>query len=61
MRAQRAADAGDAQAALDLANAPRGKVRLSTVVQSPVPLLGLSGKKRALRPKEKAQSATDED
>ena len=61
VRAQRAADAGDAQAALDLANAPRGKVRLSTVVQSPVPLLGLSGKKRALRPKEKAQSATDED
>ena len=37
----------------DLANAPRGKVNLGSVVQSPVPSLGLAGKVRALRPGEK--------
>ncbi len=38
--------------ALDLANAPRGKVSLASVVQSPVPALNLKGKPRKLRPGE---------
>ena len=42
-----------ASAATDLANAPRGQVKLSRVVETPVPSLGLPGKKRALRPGEK--------
>lgn len=38
--------------ATDLANAPRGKVSLSSVVHSPVPTLGLTGKPHKLRPGE---------
>ena len=38
--------------ALDLASAPRGKVSLASVVKSPVPALGLTGKPRKLRPGE---------
>jgi hypothetical protein len=51
---RKAGSDGKPQAAQDLANAPRGKVKLAAVVQTPVPELGLKGKKRALRPKEKA-------
>ena len=39
-------------AATDLANAPRGKVSLAKVVESPVPTLNLAGKRRKLRPGE---------
>lgn len=46
---------GRPEAAKDLANAPRGKVKLSEVVQSPVPELGLRGVKRKLRPGETPQ------
>ena len=42
-------------AAQDLANVQRGKVALRDVVQSPLPALGLTGKRRALRPGEKAE------
>lgn len=45
---------GKTEAAKDLANAPRGKVKLADVVQSPVPELQLKGVVRALRPGEKA-------
>ena len=38
--------------AVDLANAPRGKVSLAAVVQSPVPTLNLKGRPRKLRPGE---------
>jgi len=44
---------GAPQPATDLANAPRGKISLSSVVQSPVPSLGLQGVKRKPRPGEK--------
>jgi hypothetical protein len=44
---------GAAKPAQDLANAPRGKISLSQAVQSPVPSLGLEGKRRPLRPGEK--------
>ena len=43
------------KAAQDLANAPRGKVLLREVVESAVPAFGITGKKRALRPGEKAR------
>jgi hypothetical protein len=46
---------GRPEAAKDLANAPRGKVKLSEVVQSPVPELGLRGVTRKLRPGETPQ------
>ena len=52
---------GKPQAAQDLANAPRGKVSLAAVVQTAVPELGLKGKKRALRPKEKAANPDTEE
>ena len=52
---------GKPQAAQDLANAPRGKMSLASVVQTPVPELGLKGKKRALRPKEKPESQAAEE
>ncbi len=38
--------------ATDLANVPRGKLSLTNLIQSPVPTLGLFGKKRKLRPGE---------
>ena len=44
--------AGTAQPATSLGRAPRGRVRLADVIHSPVPLLGLAGKKRAMRPGE---------
>ena len=43
-----------ATAATDLANAARGSVNLSRVVQTPAPSLGLAGQKRRLRAGEKA-------
>ena len=43
---------GAAQPARDLANAPRGKLKLAEVVQSPLPALGLKGVVRKLRPGE---------
>ncbi len=52
---------GSAQAAQDLANAPRGRLSLSSVVQTPVPALGLPGHKRKLRPKENPQSEASEE
>jgi len=52
---------GKPQAAQDLANAPRGKLSLAAVVQTPVPELGLKGKKRALRPKEKPENQPAEE
>ena len=39
--------------ATDLANAPRGKFQLATVVKSPVPSLGIAGERRAPRKGEK--------
>jgi hypothetical protein len=45
---------GGTQPAKDLANAPRGKLKLAEVVQSALPELGLSGVKRKLRPGEAA-------
>ena len=48
---------GRPEAAKDLANAPRGKVRLADVVQSPVPELELKGVARTLRPGEKSPAA----
>jgi hypothetical protein len=39
----------------DLANAKRGQVQLSAVIRTPVPMLGLAGKKRPLRPGEKRE------
>lgn len=48
---------GRPEAAKDLANAPRGKVRLADVVQSPVPELELKGVARKLRPGEKSPAA----
>ena len=50
-----------AEAAQDLANAPRGKISLRSVVQSPVPTLGLPGHKRKLRPNENPQSKAAEE
>ncbi len=44
---------GKPEAAQDLANAPRGKVKLADVVQSPVPELELKGITRPLRPGER--------
>jgi hypothetical protein len=44
---------GQAQAARDVANAPRGKLKLSAVVRSEVQSLGLKAKERPLRPGEK--------
>ena len=41
-----------ASTATDLANAPRGQMKLGAVIQSPVPALGIAGKKRPLRPGE---------
>jgi hypothetical protein len=38
-----------AKPAADLANAPRGKVKLGEVVQSPLPEFGLRGVTRPLR------------
>jgi hypothetical protein len=52
---------GSPQAAQDLANAPRGKLSLSSVVQTPVPALGLAGHKRKLRPKENPQNPASEE
>jgi hypothetical protein len=49
---------GAAQPARDLANAPRGKMKLSEVVQSPLPSLGISGVQRKLRPGEKLSAPT---
>ena len=43
---------GGAKPATDLANAPRGQIKLSAVVQSPVPSLELKGVVRKLRPGE---------
>lgn len=40
-------------AATDLANAPRGQVKLDAVIQSAVPSLGLTAKSRPLRPGER--------
>ncbi len=51
-----ASSSGRPEAAKDLANAPRGKVKLSEVVQSPVPELGLRGVTRKLRPGETPRS-----
>jgi hypothetical protein len=45
---------GAPQAARDLANAPRDKLKLTEIVQSPVPELGLKGIQRKLRPGETA-------
>lgn len=45
------------QPARDLANAPRGKVKLTQVVESPLPELGLKGVKRKLRPGESSLKA----
>ena len=42
-------------AAEDLANAPRGKVALREVVESPLPSMGIAGKKRPLRPGERVK------
>jgi len=47
---------GRPEAAKDLASAPRGKVKLSDVVQSPVPELGLRGVTRKPRPGETPRS-----
>ncbi len=47
--------AGAAQPAKDLANAPRGKVKLAEIIRSPVPELGIKGVSRKLRPGEAAQ------
>ncbi len=46
-------EGGQAKAAQDLANAPRGKILLKEVVNSPLPTLGIAGKPRALRKGEK--------
>ena len=43
---------GGTKPATDLANAPRGRIKLSAVVQSPVPSLELKGVVRKLRPGE---------
>jgi hypothetical protein len=43
---------GATQPAKDLANAPRGHIKLADVVQSPLPALGLPGVKRKPRPGE---------
>lgn len=49
---------GAAEPAKDLANAPRGQVKLSEVVQSPLPALGLKGVSRKLRPGEGGDKAS---
>ena len=48
-----AGGSGPVEAAQDLANAPRGKISLPTVVTSGLPSFGIPAHKRALRPGEK--------